>query len=813
MKVYKTFLAGVLLLSAAWAEGTAPVAAPPAAKGVALKGTVVDSLLDMPVEYANVVLMDEQNKLQIDGTVTRKDGTFVIPNVKPGTYVCRIKFIGYHERVIPNVKVSAAGDVDLGRIFLNQAVLMLQGVETTAEKPAVEYQIDKKVINVSKQYTAASGTAIDVLENVPSVTVDLEGNVQLRGSSNFRLLIDGRPTIMDPADALRQIPASSIENIEIVTNPSAKFDPDGTAGLINLVLKKNALQGVNGMVSVNGGVNDKYGSDLLLNRRTGGVNVYFGANFRRRFEPGDMIQRNRTFAEGDTSFINADGGGKRGFKGFGLRAGMDWDVTSKDLINIGMRIGRRGMENRSFSNFAQRATPATDIFRYTSSGTEERGGSQLELSMNWRRRFDTKGHELTFEADFEKETSDESSTDELLNADGAVESGRRATEKGPQNDLRLKADYTRPFENGGRFEAGVQSRIARSSESNDLSEYVPSLQQYQYSPLFSYAMDFTHDIHSLYALYAGKVGKLGYQGGLRGEYTYRTLARADGSERYTINRLDYFPTLHLSYELPARQQVMASYTRRIQRPRDWFLEPFLVWMDAYNVRRGNPALLPEYINSFELSYQRSIGRNLFSLEGYYRTTENRIDRVQSVYSENVMLTTMENIGTDEMLGWELMINGDLRRWWNVNLMGNIYDYKIKGSMRGQAFVRESFNWNSRLNNTLRLSPTLRMQVNLMYNSPSVSAQGRREGFVIATAAVRKSFLNDQLEVIFQVNDFLKTGKFEFYAQGVDFYRYNRFTREAPVYTVTLNYTFNNYKRERRGNGSGEEEEMGGFDMM
>lgn len=805
-KVMLTAILGIMSI-AAWADS---VSAPTPAAGAVVKGVVVDSLANIPVEYANVVLY--QDGRQVDGTVSRQDGSFSFTRIKPGVYSCSVKFMGYYERALKDVSVKAGNAaVDLGVVYLNPAVLMLQGVETTAEKPNIEYQIDKKVINVSKQYTAASGSAVDVLENVPSVTVDLDGNVSLRGSGNFRLLVDGRPTIVDAADALRQIPAASIETIEIITNPSAKFDPDGTAGIINVMLKKNTLQGLNGLINLNGGVNDKYGTDILLNHRSGGVNIFFGANYNRRFNPGSMIQRNRTFFADTTSFVDADGSGKRGFTGYSFRTGMDWNLSDRDLLNIGVRIGERGMKNSDVADYSAWRSPGIGINSYTSFSSGQRGGSQVSANLSYRRRFDSQGHALSLETQLESDVSDDQSTDELLSADKALQSGRRAAESGPERELRLKADYTLPLGGERKFEAGVQSRLSQASEDNELYQYDPTLDDYQFSPQFSYRMDFTHNIHALYSMYSAKWGKLGYQAGLRGEYTYRTLEWAEQNGRYTIDRWDYFPSAHLSYQLPAGQQVMAGYTRRIERPRDFFLEPFTVWMDAYNVRQGNPALLPEYINSYELSYQKNIGRNLISFETYYRTTENRIDRVQSVYAENVMLMTFDNIGRDRMLGGEVMVNADLLKLWNVNLMGNIYDYRIDGALRGVAFSRKSFNWNTRLNNTFKLSPSMRMQLNFMYNSPSVSAQGRREGFMVASAALRSSFLKDKLEVIVQVNDLFKTGRFEFFAEGADFYRYNRFTREAPMYTITLNYILNNYKMERRRNG--DEADYSGYDEM
>ena len=251
-----------------------------AARSAMIVGTVMDSVLNEPIEYANIVLGEQESKIQVTGTISREDGTFVLANIKPGDYMLTVNFIGYYSKALENIRVTQdEREINLGEIQLQQSVLELGGVEATAERAAIEYQIDKKVINVSKQYTAASGSAVDVLENVPSVTVDIEGNVALRGSSSFRVLIDGRPTILDNSDALRQIPASSIENIEIITNPSAKYDPEGTSGILNIITKKNTMNGINGMVNTSAGVNNKYSSDVLLNYRTSNFNIYAGGNY------------------------------------------------------------------------------------------------------------------------------------------------------------------------------------------------------------------------------------------------------------------------------------------------------------------------------------------------------------------------------------------------------------------------------------------------------------------------------------------------------------------------------------------------------
>jgi len=241
---------------------------------------------------------------------------------------------------------------------------------------------------------------------------------------------------------------------------------------------------------------------------------------------------------------------------------------------------------------------------------------------------------------------------------------------------------------------------------------------------------------------------------------------------------------------------MANYTRRIRRPRGWYLEPFLTWMDAYNVRRGNPALEPEYIDSYELGYQRNFGTSLFSLESYYRVTHDAIERVRSVYEGNTMLHTFENVGRDRTLGVEIMLDHSPSRWWNLNAMGNIYDYRIWGEIEGEEYSRRSFNWNARFNNTLELGAWTSIQLNVIYNSPTVSSQGRREGYFTVDAALKRAFMDGNLTATLQLSDFLDTARFESVSEGRDFYYRSLNDRKAPIVVLTLSYSFNGYRPER-----------------
>ncbi len=773
--------------------------------GGTLVGRVVDAQVGSPLEYANVLVYDKEGDTQIAGTTTDKDGMFRLTGVRPGVYRVEVSFMGYYPTTIDTVRVASPDEgLRLGTIELERAVLLMEGVDVTSDKPAVEFKIDKKVINVSKHYTATSGTAVDVLENVPSVTVDVEGNVMLRGSTNFTLLIDGRPTVLEPDDALQQIPATSIENIEIITNPSAKYDPTGIAGIINVIMKKQRSQGTNGIANVNVGLDDKYGADFLLNHRMEKFNVYFGANYRDDAYPGSIMLENQTTSGDTTSYINSSGDMDWHRKFYGLRGGIDIYLGPSDVLNLAGRYGGRSMENTAEREYDEWSVPGDTHYVYTSETGSERGGSHYSLNTDYTHTFGVKEHNLKGHVMASRRTGDEETTTELFDENGLMTYGVLTRQKGPSDRLRANLDYSLPIWQTSQLEAGYQGSISRNTDSTEMFEYDTIAGEYEFRPQFSHTIDYDDRIHSLYGLYRGEWGDFGYQAGLRGEYTYRLIELLGEDESFTIDRWDYFPTAHVSYQFPGEHEVMASYTRRIDRPHGWDLEPFETWMDAYNVRVGNPALKPEYINSYELGWQKNFGRNFLSLEGYYRETENKIERVRSVYDENVILHSVENVGTDYSFGAEAMLDWDLVKWLNLSLTGDIYDYRIEGTLYGEPFSRESFNWNARLNTTFRITPSTRLQLNGIYYSPSISSQGRREGFYTTNAAIRQDLWNRKLSATLQLRNIFGTARHEFTSEGSNFYSYTEFSRKSPVVMFTLTFNYNRYRQERERDENGEE---------
>lgn len=760
-----------------------------------ISGRVFDASSRAPLEYANVVLYSAKDSALVTGAVTKPDGNFELNEVATGSYYLVISFMGYEPERISDINIMPPKlEHRLGAISLQPTTLSAEGVVVEGERAAVSYQIDKKVIDVSQQHTAISGTAIDVLENVPSISVDIEGNVSLRGSGSFTVLIDGRPTILEPSEALQQIPSSSIENIEIITNPSAKYNPEGTAGIINVILKKNRQSGTSTVANANAGLNDKYGGDLLVEYKTPRYHATVGLDNRNYFFSGDQREENQTTFSGATSFINSNGDSRRGWNGHGVRAELQLRLSQKNLLNVGGRYRDRSRKNNSDLNYNEWSTINSQALRYTSVAHSERGGDDYELNLSYQHLFKKKGHELSADFSFEQGDSDEETTNELLNKTQTLIEGKRTTESGPDKEFQTKLDYTLPFSADHKFETGYQSELDHSDENTGLQEYDPALQTYVVRTQFSNSTNYQNDEHALYAIYAGEWKKFGFQGGLRGEYTFRTIKFRE--ETFKIDRWDYFPTFHASYEFSGGRQFMASYTRRIERPGGGELEPFLTWTDAYNVRTGNPSLKPEFIDSYEAGMQTFFGKALFSIETYYRVNHNKIEDVRSVYDNNVTLHSAANIGTDYALGSELLFDLDLFKNWGINLTGNVYRYRIEGALSGEPFSRKSNNWSARLNNVIKIGESTQLQINGRYNGPTVSSQGRREGSFVADLAVKQEFFNDSFSATLQVRDLLRTSKDEHVSRGADFYNYRYSTRESPVVMLNLRYSYNQQREER-----------------
>ncbi|MCF7826211.1 MAG: TonB-dependent receptor [Candidatus Marinimicrobia bacterium] len=764
-------------------------------------GKVLDKATGAPIQYANIMLHNLNSGEAITGTISDESGRFNISPVRPGNYFVTIKFMGFNELKIDSLTITMATPTAmLGELYIEAATVAGESVVVERERTTMEYKIDKKVINVGQDITSSSGTAVEVLENVPSIQVDIEGNVELRGSSNFTVLIDNRPSILDGNEALQTIPASTIENIEIITNPSAAYDPDGVSGIINIITKKSKLEGISAIANLNAGMLGQLGGDILLNYRNHKYTTYISAAYNTRAFEGQDTSMSRTTV-GDTIYSVGQQGDRRfSHGGYRLRTGIDLNLSDKDVLGIKLSYGSRGHTMSSNNTFTEFTNFQPTPYLSTSEANSDRGGSYYDFGGNYEHQFNGPTHRLEVNGSYSIRGSEDESTTEQFDISGNQVSGRITAEDGPTSRGRLEIKYEQPFANEGKLEAGYQFRTGTSEDANSLKIWDSTTTDYVVVNSYAFDTEYRRDIQSLYSVMSTNVGKLGIQGGFRAEYTFRDIALIDSTDDFQIDRWDYFPSIHLSYNITPTQKFMTSYSRRIDRPRGWFLEPFETWSDAYNVRRGNPGLLPEYINAFEAGYMKYFGKNMLSAELYARQTTNLVEGVQSVYSENVILHTFENVGNSLSVGSELSLRFMAAAWWDFNLMGNLYHYEINDQPASFNQDIQSNNWSLRFNNNFTVNRKLKLQLNAMYNSPSVTAQGERDAMFFLNAGARWNIIENKLSASINVRDLLDTGDHEFTSQGDGWYRYQSSDRVAPIISASIKYNFNNYRSKDR-NGS------------
>ena len=768
-----------------------------------VRGRVFDKKSNEPVEYATVAVYKKEDNSVVTGTISDENGEFKIKGLQPGNFYIVISFLGYDDYKFDDITIRKSGNtMNLGDIILDANAKSLEEVDVVAQRQSVEFKIDKKVVNVGKQMTSASLSAVEVLENVPSIRVDIEGNVSLRGSTGFTVLIDGKPTVLDPSDALRQIPASTIENIEIITNPSAKYQPDGTGGIINIITKKNRLKGVQGLINLKAGTFKQHGGDFLLNWRKNSTNFYVGGDYNNRPFPGESFSERQTKANNITTVKKSYGENDRSFNGGSFRTGLDWDISDNDFLSVGLRTGKYDMSGSSDQEYITTTLPQSTETLEQNENESSRGGFYYSITGNYQKKFSQKGHELSAQVNYRYRDGEEDNENLLFqNNNPIASSGTYTTEDGPSGRWEIRIDYVKPVGANNKFEAGFQGRSSNSDDITSLSLFNASSNAFELQADKNNAINYKRNIYALYSTYNGEYGKLGYQLGIRGEFTKRDILNKKDNQDYTIDRFDYFPTVHLSYKLPEDHQLMASYSRRIDRPRGFYLEPFITWEDMYNVRMGDPGIVPEYIDALELGYLKQWEKSQLSFEGYYRITHNKVERIKSVYDEGILLTSVANVGKDYSLGLDANYNVPLFKWWEMNIMGNLYQYRVKGSTNGQSFNNHSFNWSSRINNTFKLNKLMQLQFNGDYNSPTATSQGETEGYYAFNGAFRIDFLDRKMSGVVQVRDIFATAKRVSITEDADFYNYQKWERKAPFVSFTLSYRLNNFMQKRKGKDS------------
>ena len=773
-------------------------------------GKVMDAVTKKPVPYASVALYNIKDSSLVSGTISKEDGRFFIKS-GPGEYYVVINFMGFENysssKVIVNKKSPMA---KVGLIKLKHSNANLEGVEIVAAQSYVEYKIDRKVVNVSSQLGVAGGSAVLALENVPSITVSIDGDVQLRGSSNFTVLINGKPSPLSGTEALEQIPSSAIKNIEIITNPSAKYDPDGMTGIINVILKENVKQGLNGMVEVSAASFDTYGFNTLFNYRKKKINYFVGADVRLRNMPGYGETNIENFATDTIMFRNTDLDRIRHKDVYTFRGGFDFYANDNNTFGIDATYGVNDFSKEYFSKVAETYEPAISELYTTSDNTGGRKAKFIKGSVNWQHKFKSKGETLEAYAFFNKkdDVKEENQLESYTNNDWSSELGTKSWTNTIDDkstiDFRFKLDYVKKLKGDRKFEAGLQSRTYRENSDFVYNAFDTISNDWVNKPNYGNTVSFNRDIVSAYSTYGGTYKDFGYQLGLRGEYTNRIIQSVGDKEGSTINRFDIFPTIHLSQKFLESNTVMLSYSRRIDRPGAWELGPNPIFISSNFIRYGNPDLEPEYSDNVELNFQKTFNKSFVSVEGYYRTTKNKISRIQQMDAKNITYMTYANLDRDHSTGVELMTNLQITNWFRVNISGNYYYYKLEGDVESMEVDKASTNYDLRADMNFMITPKLRFQVNGFYRGPSVTAQGTFSEFYMVNSALRYDMFNHKVQVSFNARDIFNTMKHQMELYTPTFNNSLMFGRENPTFKITVSYRINNFKKERPKNMEGGE---------
>jgi ferric enterobactin receptor len=791
---------------------------------IIVTGVVIDQSTGNPLEFTTVSLFSAKDSSLIGGALTDEKGFFAVDAFSGKMYAV-VEFLSYSPKRINNISID--GDkttIDLGTIDMTPDCIALETVEIVGQKSETTFALDKRVFNVGKDLSNRGGTAQDILDNVPSVTVDIDGGVSLRGSSNVRILIDGKPSglIGSGANGLRSIPANMIDRVEVITNPSARYEAEGMSGIINIILKKDNKVGINGSFEASGGWPENYGLGANVNYRKGKTNFFvnYGLNYNSNPSKGYNYQE---FYKNDTiqaSNIVRDGNRTRLANSF--RAGMDFSIA-KDQTLTGSFLYRYSTSDNltpikyydhTFYVNEPRGRNLVPTLDYTERVEDEIETSPtLEYNLDYVKRYKTEGREL-------KATIQYSNNDETENAnynEGFYKNGlfqgntleQRSENAEKQQNIILTADYVHPISKDSKFETGFRTQVRNIGNDYFVEEKVED--NWVKLANFSNQFRYNEDVHALYAIYGTKVNKLSYQAGLRAEYTGLKTELLETAQVNPRDFVNLFPSGHINYEFAGQNQMQLSYSRRIQRPRFWDLNPFFTFADNRNIFSGNPNLNPEFTNSFELGHVKywekgNIGTNIF-----WRHTTDVIQRVTIFNQDGTSLTQPLNLATSDNAGVEFLFAYNPNKWLRLDGNANIFRNVIKGNFEGLDLGADSYSWFGRIGSRISFWKNADLQTRFNYRAPVDIPQGQQKAQYIVDIAFSKDFWKNNATFTLAARDLFNSRRRNTELLTDDFYqRVDQQWRRAPI-VATVNYRLN-MKKERKKPGRGEGEFEGGGEM-
>jgi len=794
-----------------------------------ISGRLLDSDQNLPLEYATVAVFKSGTSDVFNSTVTNFEGEFNL-KVGDGIYDISFEYISYETKTLKNVKIDSKKD--LGDIKLKFAQNELDEVTVVSETTQVEVRLDKKIYNVGKDLTTSGGTVSDALGNVPSVTVDIDGAISLRGNENVRILINGKPSSIagfGDQDVFQQLPADAIESVEVITSPSARYDAEGTAGIINIILKREKTLGFNGSFRGTLGEPRNSGAFADINLRTDKFNVFTSLGYTDRNRPGNA-QFDTRFTETDSlnfDRIIEDRKYDRNGENFNLNAGVEYFIDDMSSVTASFftRLGDdKDITTNSNIRFADGIENSTTL----RIEEELEDDKRFQYSFNYEKRFDRedRNHKLT--ADFQYSSSDETKTaiiDENQNIpiDSLVAfQDNLETEK--RDSYLIQADYVKPM-GDAQFEFGFRGDYSDQTEGFLVQRQNLNNGELEIDDLVSSDFNFKQNITAVYSQYGDKMGNFSYLLGLRyentqlkGKTTPLVPENFDRNFDFDKNFDGLFPTVNLVYELGEDENISLGYNRRINRPRSWYLNPFPSQSSRVNVFQGNPDLNPSFANAFDLGYLKRWEKITLTSSVYYQRETDAFERVErdtGRRTEEDNIRIIENIpinlATEERIGAELGLLYNPTKWLRTNLSFNYFRFDKEGSFEGTDFSATNESYFGRFSSNVILPGKIQWQTNAFYRGPRVNAQTETDPIASIDLAFSKDFLkNENLTISLNVRDLFNSRKRDQFTIANSFTRNTTFQWRERQFTATVVYRFNR-KKERGGRrGNGDYDDDGGF---
>ena len=779
-----------------------------------LSGKVIDQETQQPLEYATITLKSARFPDRLEGGITNEEGIFNF-EIFPGRYTITTEYISFEKDIKEGVVLKESKDLET--IALVIEVNSLNEVELIAERTEVEIRLDKRVYNVGKDITVRGGSVSDVMDNIPSVSVDVEGNISLRGNDNVRILVNGKPSGLvglSGPDALRQLPAESIERVEVITSPSARYEAAGTAGILNIILKREELAGFNGSFILNGGNPTAYGGSASLNWRNKKLNIFSTTSYNDGKSLGGGVFNSEYF-NGDqpSTFTNETRDYNRNRERFFINLGAEYffDDNTSLTISAFTRTSNNGSNNTTIIEDTDlNGNVLNRLGRYQDE-TEKDNSSQF--TANFTKKFSDKGHELVVEFQSEESSEDESDFADNTNVFDQTSS----TEEKQKRQL-LQLDYVYPIDENTQFEAGFRGNYSQQNTDYQVFDINGNLRTLN-TNLTNY-LGFTQKVNAAYTQFGKKINQFSYLLGIRMENTKIIIDQRTADIYQEKKYTDWFPTLNLSYEFNERENITLGYSRRIRRPRSWSLNPFQSLTSLTFFRQGNPDLDPSYANSYDLGYLKRWDK--FTLNGsvYYSTSKQVITRITEatgtivrvsddpVIDVPALRSTSINLAENNRTGTEFTLTYSPKRQMRISGNFNIFNSETIGTYEDQVLDAEIVSWFARINASFPIPFGITTQLRTFFRGPSATAQTESKGILSVSGAINKDLFNKKGTLSFRASDIFNSRRRKSTTITENFTNYTEFQWRQPTYIFTFTYRINenknNRKRSQRPNGDGGE---------